>query len=213
MPQPNAAKRTPPKKGSGKPKAGGGKDKAALELKEYNEAKQINKDIIACAERLSLVLRQGGVPESSLKDLNTCTVEKIAETAIEVDKKQIDDVINALTQAERAADEAWSFSLYFPVLNTDALLNVLTEFRTLLCNRATLARTSVQRKLADVRSDPKADPAVLDTWTKAEKQVNEVVTKCRMGASKVRVLMAVAKEGQNAVSKPTEEISVTQIAD
>lgn len=213
MPQSNAAKRTPPKKGSGKPKAGGGKDKAALELNEYNEAKQINKDIIACAERLSLVLRQGGVPESSLKDLNTCTVEKIAETAIEVDKKQIDDVINALTQAERAADEAWSFSLYFPVLNTDALLNVLTEFRTLLCNRATLARTSVQRKLADVRSDPKAESALLDTWTKAEKQVNDVVTKCRMGASKVRVLMAVAKEGQNAVSKPTEEISVTQIAD
>ena len=48
MPQPNAAKLAPPKKGSGKPKAGGGKDKAALELKEYNEAKQINKDIIAC---------------------------------------------------------------------------------------------------------------------------------------------------------------------
>ena len=209
MPQPNAAKLTPPKKGSGK----GGKDKAAPELKEYNEAKQINKDIIACAERLILVLQQGGVPESSLKDLNTCTVEKIAETAIEVDKKQIDDVINALTQADRAADESWSFSLYFPALNVDALLNVLTEFRTLLCNRATLARTSVQRKLADIRSDPKAESALLDTRTKAEKHVNDVVTKCKMGASKVRVLMAVAKEGQKAVSKPTEEISVTQIAD
>ena len=213
MPRDNAAKLTPSKKGSGKPK-GGGKDKAALDLKEFEEAKRIKNDTIICAERLISVLRSGGVPESSLKDLKQCSVAKVAETAIdgvhEIDKQQINDVINALTQADRAADEAWSFSLYFPALNVDELLHVLSEFRSLLCNRATLARTSVQRKLADIRSDPKAEATVLDTWTKAEKQVNDVVTKCKMGASKVRVLLAVTKESQNVESKPTEEISVTQ---
>jgi hypothetical protein len=120
MPRDNAAKLTPSKKGSGKPK-GGGKDKAALDLKEFEEAKRINNDTIICAERLISVLRSGGVPESSLKDLKQCSVAKVAETAIdgvhEMDKQQIDDVVNALTQADRAADEAWSFSLYFPALN------------------------------------------------------------------------------------------------
>jgi len=41
-----------------------------------------------------------------------------------------------------------------------------------MCNGAALARTSVQRKLGDIRSDPKTDATVVDSWTKTEAQSN-----------------------------------------
>jgi hypothetical protein len=41
-----------------------------------------------------------------------------------------------------------------------------------MCGGASLARMSVQRKIGDIRSNPKADAALMDAWTKTEKQVN-----------------------------------------
>ncbi len=41
-----------------------------------------------------------------------------------------------------------------------------------MCGGASLARTSVQRKIVDFRSDPKADAALVDAWIEIEKQVN-----------------------------------------
>lgn len=41
-----------------------------------------------------------------------------------------------------------------------------------MCNGAALARTSVQRKLGDIRSDPKTDATVVDSWIKTEAQSN-----------------------------------------
>jgi hypothetical protein len=56
--------------------------------------------------------------------------------------------------------------------NVDELIANLNELRSLMCGGATLARTSVQRKIGDFRSDPKADAALVDAWTITEKQVN-----------------------------------------
>ena len=99
-----------------------------------------------------------------------------------------------------------------------------------MCNGAALARTSVQRKLGDIRSDPKADATVVNSWTKTEEQINGeltnlvcgmrirssldfalmlclpynkvVLAKCNIGAYKTRALMIVAtKDGKREESE------------
>ncbi|KAL7541218.1 hypothetical protein ACHAXR_010735 [Thalassiosira sp. AJA248-18] len=152
--------------------------------RESAEKERIKGEIESCTERLVGVLSKGGVTGPSLEDLRKGLSFKEEEVV-------------SLVQADSAVDKSWTLASCYPSIDVNELVSVLHELRALLCDSASLASKPAQRKLNDIRSDPKADPEIIETAENNAKHFGDVVTKCNIGAYKTRALQQIASEARS----------------
>ena len=170
----NSSTRLPPKtqqkKKAGKP--------AKLNIKkilmaEKERKEQLKNTLESLTERLVTSLDSGGVPKERIRDIQKqlLLVHTNDDTSVSL-TEQLQTTINVVGEASKTLETSWSSVHCYPSLDVPNLSSILDELQTVLCERVSLANKPLQRKLANLQADPKADADVLKELEGFSKQVN-----------------------------------------
>ena len=110
------------------------------------------------------LLLSGGVPKAQTSDIQKQLLVVCGsdddESALTLVEK-LERVIISLSEATKVIETSWSYCLCFPSLDVSSIAKVLDELQTVLCDNASLSNKPLQRKLASLQADAKADENVL----------------------------------------------------
>ncbi len=142
-------------------------------MEEKDTAERLKENLESLTERLVGVLDSGGVPKELTGDIQRqlLLVHGNNDTSASL-TEQLQSTIVTLSEATKVVEKTWSYCHCYPSLDVPNLANILDELQTVLCESASLANKPLQRKLTNLRSDPKADADVLNELEGVSKQVS-----------------------------------------
>ena len=164
----NSSTRLPPKSQQQKKTQAGGKQ-AKVNIKkilmdERGDHERLKDNLQSWTECLVNLLLSGGVPKAQTSDIQKQLLAVFGsdddESALALVEK-LERVIILLSDATKVIETSWSYCLCFPSLDVSSIAKVLDELQTVLCDSASLANKPLQRKLASLQADSKADENVL----------------------------------------------------
>jgi len=175
----NSSTRLPPKTQQ-KKKTQASEKQAKVNIKkilmdEREDQERLKDNLHSSTECLVMLLMSGGVPKAQTSDIQKQLLavfgsddDESAPTLVEM----LERVIISLSEATKVIETSWSYCLCFPSLDVSSIAKVLDELQTVLCENASLANKPLQRKLASLQADAKADEKVLLELEEMSKRMN-----------------------------------------
>ncbi len=170
----NSSTRLPPKtqqkKKTGKPAKVNIK-KVLMAEKEKSE--QLKNDLESLTGQLVTALESGGVPKERTQDIQKQLLLVYTDDDANASlTEQLQKTISVISEAAKTVETSWSSVHCYPSLDVPNLSSILDDLLTVLCENVSLANKPLQRKLANLQADPKADADVLKGLEDISKQVN-----------------------------------------
>lgn len=172
----NSSTRLPPKtqqkKKAGKP--------AKVNIKkilmaEKEKSEQLKNTLESLTDQLVTALDSGGVPKERIQDIQKQLLLVHTDDDASASgslTEQLQTTIHVISEAAKTVETSWSSVHCYPSLDVPNLSSILDELLTVLCESVSLANKPLQRKLANLQADPKADADVLKGLEDISKQVN-----------------------------------------
>jgi hypothetical protein len=175
----NNSTRLPPKSQQQKKTQAGGKP-AKVNIKkilmdEREDHERLKDNLQSSTECLVNLLLSGQVPKAQTSDIQKQLLAVFGsdddESALSLVEK-LERVIILLSDATKVIETSWSYCLCFPSMDVASIAKVLDELQTVLCESASLANKPLQRKLASLQADAKADEKMLLELEDISKRMN-----------------------------------------
>ena len=176
----NNSTRLPSKSQQQKKTQAGGKP-AKVNIKkilmdEREDHERLKDNLHSSTECLVKLLLSGQVPKAQTSDIQKQLLAVFGsdddESSTLTLVEKLERVIISLSDATKVIETSWSYCLCFPSLDVSSIAKVLDELQTVLCENASLANKPLQRKLASLQADAKADEKVLLELEESSKRMN-----------------------------------------
>ena len=142
-------------------------------MAEKEKTEQLKNTLESLTEQLVTALDSGGVPKERIQDIQKqLLIVHTNDDASASLTEQLQSTITVISEATKTVETSWSSVHCYPSLDVPNLSSILDELLTVLCESVSLANKPLQRKLANLQADPKADADVLKGLEDISKQVN-----------------------------------------
>jgi len=131
-------------------------------MEEKDTAERLKENLESLTERLVQNLDIGGVPSELVGEIQrqVLLVHGIHNSNASL-TEQLRSTIVILSEATKAVEKTWSYCHCYTSLDVPNLANILDELQSVICKSASLVNKPLQRKIANLQSDPKADADAL----------------------------------------------------
>ena len=132
-------------------------------MDEREDHERLKDNLQSSTECLVNLLLSGQVPKAQTSDIQKQLLAVFGsdddESALSLVEK-LERIMILLSDATKVI-ASWSYCLCFPSMDVASIAKVLDELQTVLCESASLANKPLQRKLASLQADAKADEKML----------------------------------------------------